>query len=77
VKERLAKPTHGEGDDAVNVLRNGMERLGRQNVEIELPRLKKQIQQARLAGDEALAVRLTKERDELFRSAHGLLRRER
>jgi len=77
VKERLALQLYRERDDAEELLHNGLSRLAKQNVELELPRLGRQIHQARLAGDDALAVRLTKERDELFRSAHGLLRRER
>ncbi len=77
VKERLALQLFRERDDAEDFVQNGIARLAKENAEIELPRLKKQIQAARLAGDEGLAVRLTKQSDELFRSAHGLLRRER
>jgi DNA primase len=74
VKERLALQTYRDRDDAEQVLRNGIPLLAKKLAEQERE-LAKQILEARRQGDDEGAVRLTKQRDELRRSA--LLRRER
>ena len=74
VKERLALQTYRDRDDAEQVLQNGIPLLVKKLAEQERE-LAKQILEARRIGDDAGAVRLTKQRDELRRSA--VLRRER
>lgn len=74
VKERLALQTYRDRDDAEQVLQNGIPLLAKKLAEQERE-LAKQILEARRQGDDEGAVRLTKQRDELRRSA--LLRRER
>jgi hypothetical protein len=74
VKERLALQTYRDNDDAEQVLQKGIPLLVTKLAEQERD-LGKQILEARRNGDDAGAVRLTKQRDELRRSA--LLRRER
>lgn len=76
VRERLACPPSLAGYEPENELRSGIPRLAKQNVERAQRALKDQIINARRVGDEALALELTKQRDELGRSAK-LLRRER
>jgi DNA primase len=74
VRERLALQTYRDRDDAEQVLQNGLPLLAKKLAEQERE-LAKQILEARRQGDDEGAVRLTKQRDELRRSA--LLRRER
>jgi DNA primase len=74
VKERLALQTYRDRDDAEQVLQKGIPLLVTKLAEQERD-LGRQILEARRNGDDAGAVRLTKQRDELRRSA--LLRRER
>jgi DNA primase len=74
VRERLALQTYRDRDDAEQVLQNGLPLLAKKLAEQERE-LAKQILEARRQGDDEEAVRLTKQRDELRRSA--LLRRER
>ncbi len=69
---RLAKQEKQDAADALRVLRDGLPRLARLNIEGELPRLQQQILEARRAGDEPLAVALTQELVELTRTAHKL-----
>lgn len=77
LKERLALQPYRDRDDAEQVLQNGLPLLAKRNLEHELSRLREEISQAWRSGDRERAVRLTKQRDELGRSASGLLRRER
>jgi DNA primase len=77
LRERLALQSYRDRDDAEQVLKNGIPLLAKRNLERELPRLGQEISKARRSGDDERAVLLTKQRDELRRSAHGLLRRER
>jgi hypothetical protein len=77
LKERLALQPYQDRDDAEQVLQTGIAMLAKQNLERELPRLGQEISKARRAGDDEQAVQLTKQRDELGRSAAKLLRRER
>jgi DNA primase len=77
VDERLALQTYRDRGDAEQVLENGIPLLAKRHLERELPRLGQEISKARRDGDDERAVLLTKQRDELRRSAHGLLRRER
>jgi len=77
LKERLALQLYQDRDDAEQVLQTGIAMLAKQNLERELPRLGQEISKARRAGDDEQAVQLTKQRDELGRSAAKLLRRER
>jgi DNA primase len=77
VKERLALQTYRDRDDFEEALRNGIQLLIKERTEQERG-LKAQILEARRSGDDELAVRLTRQREELRRSAaHGQLRRER
>jgi len=69
VRERLALAPTREGHDAEDLLQKGLPRLSKQNVERAQRALKDQIIEARRAGDEARALELTKQRDELGRSA--------
>jgi hypothetical protein len=64
-------------DDAEEYLRNGIARLYKENAERELPRLDRAIVEARRSGDDEQAVRLTRQRDALRRSAYEQSRRER
>lgn len=77
LKERLALQLYRDRGDFEQVLKNGIPQLAKHNLELELPRLGHEITNARRSGDDERAVRLTMQRDELRRSAHGLLRRER
>jgi DNA primase len=77
LRERLALQLYRDRGDAEQVLENGIPLLAKRNLERELPRLGQEISKARRSGDDERAVLLTKQRDELRRSAHGLLRRER
>jgi DNA primase len=77
VKERLALQTYRDRDDFEEALRNGIQLLIKERTEQERG-LKQQILEARRSGDDELAVRLTRQREELRRSAaQGQLRRER
>ena len=77
VKERLALQTYRDRDDFEEALRNGIQLLIKERTEQERG-LKAQILEARRSGDDELAVRLTRQREELRRSAaQGQLRRER
>jgi DNA primase len=69
VRERLALAPTREGRDAEDLLENGLPLLSKQNVERAQRALKEQIIEARRAGDDARALELTKQRDELGRSA--------
>jgi DNA primase len=69
VRERLARPSAVAGYDPEKELQKGLPQLSKQNVERAQRTLKEQIINARRAGDEALALELTKQRDELGRSA--------
>jgi hypothetical protein len=77
LKERLALQAYQDRDDAEQVLQRGIAMLAKHNLERELPRLGQEISKARRLGDDERAVELTKQRDELGRSATKLLRRER
>lgn len=74
LSERLAVETYGEKSEAEDVLRRGIPLLAKRNIERELPLLAQQISQARREGDEAKAVSLTRQRDELAQSASRLIR---
>jgi DNA primase len=77
VKERLALQTYRDRDDFEEALRNGIQLLIKERPEQERG-LKQQILEARRSGVDELAVRLTRQREELRRSAaQGQLRRER
>jgi DNA primase len=77
VKERLARQTILNGDKLEMGLSSGIELLIKARAEQERG-LKSQVLEARRRGDDELAVRLTRQLDELRRSAaQGQLRRER
>ena len=77
VKERLAQQTILNGDKLEMGLSSGIELLIKSRAEQERG-LKSQVLEARRRGDDELAVRLTRQIDELRRSAaQGQLRRER
>lgn len=69
---RLAKQEKEDVEDARRLLRDGLPRLARLNIEGEIPRLSGKILEARRAGDEALALALTQELGVLTRTAHKL-----
>jgi DNA primase len=75
LKERLA--LRDDRDDAEEVLEKGLRKLATEQLDRERVELMREINKARRSGDDEQAIRLTKQRDELGRSAHGLLRRER
>jgi DNA primase len=77
LKERLSLQVYGDREDADEVLQRGIRTLAKERLEQQRLQLMREISRARRSGDEDQAMRLTKERDELGRSAHGLLRRER
>ena len=77
VRERLSLSPQRDVHDAHEVLKNGIPLLEKRNLELELPRLSRQISDARREGNEARALELTRQRDELRRSAQARERRER
>jgi len=77
LKERLALQVYRDRDDAEQMLHNGIPLLAKRNLERELPRLSREITEARRTGDDDRAARLTRDRDQLRRSANDLLRRQR
>ncbi len=77
LKERLALQLYRDRDDAEEVLQKGIRKLAKERLDRERVQLMREISDARRSGDDERAIRLTKQRDELGRSAHGLLRRER
>lgn len=72
LEERLAVQKY-DGGGAQRALRDGVPRLARQNIELELPRLQQRILEARRLGDEERATKLTQEHVALFRSAKRLM----
>jgi DNA primase len=77
LKERLSIETFRDRDDAEEVLEKGLRSLAKQDLDHQSRRLAQEINQAWRNGDSVRARELTKQRDELRRSASGLLRRER
>jgi DNA primase len=77
LQERLALQVYQDRDDAEQVLENGVPLLAKRNLERELPQLSREITSARESGDHERAASLTKQRDELRRTASALLRRKR
>jgi hypothetical protein len=77
LKERLTVQTYQNREDAEQLLANGVPLLEEAEAQRKRRLLSKEIIEARRNGDDERAVRLTKQRDELPRSASGLLRRER
>ena len=59
--------------DAQDALERGIVQLAKQNIERELPMMAKQVKEARRLGDESMALRLTRQRDELFRSSQKVV----
>jgi hypothetical protein len=59
------------------VLEKGIRSLAKQDLDQQSQRLAREIHEAWRNGDSMRALELTKQRDELRRSASGLLRRER
>jgi DNA primase len=74
---RLAAQTYTDRDDAEEVLEKGLRSLEKQDLDQQSRRLASEINEAWRNGDSMRALELTKQRDELRRSASGLLRRER
>ncbi|MDD9946930.1 MAG: DNA primase [Myxococcales bacterium] len=75
LRERLSVDTYQDKGEAQSLLSRGVERLAIENIQRELPRLAQEISLARRSGDDDLAVRLTRQRDELALSAHRLVAR--
>jgi DNA primase len=70
VKERLARaPTDGGDDEAKELLQRSLPKLAKDMYQRVFPRLQSSILEARRNGDEARALELTKQLDELRRSA--------
>jgi DNA primase len=76
VQERLTRQTCRSRDDAEELLKTGLPLLEKAHAERERS-LRQAILEAWRSGDSERAVRLTKQRDELKRSASVMLRRER
>ena len=76
VKERLTLQTSGSSDEAEELLKTAVPLLEKARAERQQA-LSHEILEARRNGDDERAVRLTKQRDELKRSASVMLRRER
>jgi replicative DNA helicase len=72
--ERLSVETYSDDAQAKEVLRRGLPLLAKQNIERELPQLAQRIQLARQRGDETEANTLTRQRDELVKHAHQLVK---
>ncbi len=77
LKGRLSVQTYRDRNDAEEVLEKGIRALAKQDLDHRSRRLADEINQARRNGDSTRALELTKQRDELRRTASGLLRRER
>jgi DNA primase len=77
LKGRLSVQTYRDRDDAEEVLEKGIRSLAKQDLDHRSRRLADEINEARRNGDSTRALELTKQRDELRRTASGLLRRER
>jgi hypothetical protein len=73
LEERLAILKYDDQDEAAQVLRDGIPRLARQNIEGALPGMMKRILEARRRGDDAQADALTRQRDELYVSSKRLM----
>ena len=69
VRERLARPPTHAGYEPEEVLKAALPKLKRTTEQTHMRMLKQQILEAWRAGDEARALELTKQRDELGRSA--------
>ena len=67
--ERRLSVQRYEPEAAREVVQRGLHQLAKQNIERELPALARQVKEARSLGDDGRALELTKERDQLFRSA--------
>lgn len=74
LQERLSVEAYSSKAEAEEVLRRGIPFLAKQNIERELPQLARQIQHARLRGDEQEAIALTRQRHELAMHAHQLVK---
>ncbi len=70
LRERLALAKYEGRDHGEEALRRGIPLLAKENIERELPRLARDIAEARRSGDTVRADRLTREREQLARSAH-------
>lgn len=70
LRERLSVDTYQDRAESEMVLRRGVTQLAVQNIESKRRELAQQIANARRTGDDGLAIRLTRERDELALSAH-------
>jgi hypothetical protein len=71
LEDRLARQTMDE-PAARRMLGDGVRRLALRNIEAELPKVQRQILEARRVGDEALAAQLTEDLVALSRGAHKL-----
>jgi DNA primase len=74
LQERLSLEAYSDDAGAEEVLRRGIPFLAKQNIERELQQLAQHIQLARQRGDEAEAITLTRQRHELAKHAHQLVK---
>ncbi|MEY4576247.1 MAG: hypothetical protein RL701_950 [Pseudomonadota bacterium] len=74
LQERLSLEAYSDDAGAEEVLRRGIPFLAKQKIEGELQRLALHIQLARQRGDEAEAITLTRQRHELAKHAHQLVK---
>jgi DNA primase len=74
LQERLSLEAYSDEAQAEEVLRRGIPFLAKQNIERELPELAQRIQIARQRGDETEAISLTRQRHELAKHAHQMVK---
>jgi hypothetical protein len=74
LKERLSVEMFADDARAEEVLRSGIPRLAKQNIESELPKLAQRAQLARQRGDEMEALTLTRQHLELSKHASQLVK---
>jgi DNA primase len=74
LRERLSLETYSDDTQAGEVLRRGIPFLGKQKIERELQQLAQQAQLARQRGDETEAITLTRQRHELAKQAHQMVK---
>lgn len=74
LRERLSVEAYSDDAQAEEVLRTGIPRLAKENIERELPQLVQRIQLARQRGDENEAITLTRQHYELATHAVQLVK---
>ena len=74
LQERLSLEAFSDDAQAEEVLRRGIPFLAKQNIERELQELAQRVQIARQRGDETEAISLTRQRHELAKHAHQLVK---